>query len=308
MGISATTAHPGLAAALASLASSALENVAVADLVRLVPAVLLNGAEPVRVSDAATLRLAALVLGGEPISVSDAATLRLAVRLVISERLTVSDRLLDATAPTVTLSGKPTNPSGSRTASFTFAVTDPDDTGGFTAACRLDEASFATCASPVSYTSLADGGHTFTVHATDAAGNRSNDVTSEWSVDATPPTVQCDAPDVAWHAGDVLLLCTASDSGVGLASQADASFSLSTNVPPGSETANAATNSRTVCDKLNNCTTVALAGIKVDKKAPTMTASAITSVDAKPYTPGTWTNQTVEVSFSCVDAGSGVVA
>ena len=53
--------------------------------------------------------------------------------------------------------------------------------------------------------------------------------------DRTAPTIACAAPDGAWHAANVALACTASDSGTGLANPADASFSLVTSVGAGIE-------------------------------------------------------------------------
>ena len=65
------------------------------------------------------------------------------------------------------------------------------------------------------------------------------------------------------------IACTASDGGSGLADPADASFSLTTSVPAGSEDANASTGSREVCDQAGNCTTAGpIIGNKIDKKAP----------------------------------------
>jgi hypothetical protein len=57
---------------------------------------------------------------------------------------------------------------------FSFISSEP----GSTFACSLDAAAFVTCASPISYGSLASGTHTFAVRATDPAGN----------VDPTPAT------------------------------------------------------------------------------------------------------------------------
>jgi hypothetical protein len=44
--------------------------------------------------------------------------------------------------------------------------------------------------------------------------------------------------------------------------------------------------------------------VKVDKTPPVVTAAA-TTADSQPYVPGTWTNQTVTVVFTCSDALSG---
>jgi hypothetical protein len=113
--------------------------------------------------------------------------------------------------------------------------------------------------------------------------------------------VACAAPDGRWHASDVGLASTAGDGGSGLASPADASFALTTSVPAGAETANAATGSRQDCDVAGNCATAGpIAGNRVDKKAPTIAVTAPTS--ATPYL----LHQTVTVNYACADGGSGV--
>jgi uncharacterized membrane protein YgcG len=90
--------------------------------------------------------------------------------------------------------------------------------------------------------------------------------------DAAPPSVSCQQPDSAWHADEVSLACTVLDAGTGLANPADASFSLSTNVGDGNESANAYTGTRRVCDLADNCVTAGPLGpIKVDRQAPRIT-------------------------------------
>jgi hypothetical protein len=119
-------------------------------------------------------------------------------------------------------------------------------------------------------------------------------------VDSVPPHVACASPDGAWHDSNVSLTCTASDDGSGLANGADESFTLSTSVQAGSETANAATNSRQVCDVAGNCTTAGpIYGNKIDLKPPAITISAPT---ATTFLLG----QVVPSSYGCVDGGSGV--
>src|SRR5207237_6852359 len=65
------------------------------------------------------------------------------------------------------ITSAPPAPSTSSSASFSFTATE----AGSSFACQLDASAFAACASPKSYSGLADGGHTFQVRATDPAGN-----------------------------------------------------------------------------------------------------------------------------------------
>ncbi len=95
-------------------------------------------------------------------------------------------------------------------------------------------------------TGVAGGLNTPVGVAVDAQGRilvaeHGGDRISRFAVDTTPPTVVCGAADGAWHATDVSIACTASDDQSGLADPADAGFSLTTDVPAGTEEANAAT-------------------------------------------------------------------
>jgi len=119
--------------------------------------------------------------------------------------------------------------------------------------------------------------------------------------DTTPPTIGCSAPDGQWHGSDVVLACTANDSQSALANPADASFLLSTHVAAGTETDNASTDSRQVCDQAGNCASAGpIVGNKVDRKPPTIVITAPTGT----YVLG----QAVAASYSCTDGGSGVAS
>ncbi len=87
----------------------------------------------------------------------------------------------DTTSPVITLTSNPANPAGSSNASFGFTIDDVRPTQ-----CKLDSGAFAPCTSPVIYAGLAVGAHTFTVSATDAAGNVGTTVYT-WT--AVPETV-----------------------------------------------------------------------------------------------------------------------
>jgi hypothetical protein len=53
--------------------------------------------------------------------------------------------------------------------------------------CSLDGAGTPGCGSPLSYSSLANGSHTFSVTATDGLGGTSQPATFSWTIDTTPP-------------------------------------------------------------------------------------------------------------------------
>lgn len=76
-------------------------------------------------------------------------------------------------APDSIIATGPTNPTAQTNASFTF---NASPAAGASFECDLDGGGFAACTSPMAYSSLATGSHTFSVRALDVAGN----------VDATP--------------------------------------------------------------------------------------------------------------------------
>jgi hypothetical protein len=120
--------------------------------------------------------------------------------------------------------------------------------------------------------------------------------------DTISPKISCGSADGVWHNENVSIRCSARDDESGLADAADASFSLSTNVAAGSEDANAATNSRQVCDVAGNCATAGpISGNQIDRKAPSITISVPTNATYL-------LNQAVAASYACADGGSGVAS
>jgi hypothetical protein len=80
--------------------------------------------------------------------------------------------------PAPTITQHPSDPSSSSSATFAFV----DAEAGVRFECRLDGSAFSSCASPKTYTGLADGRHSFAVRALDAAGNRSKETGFSWKV------------------------------------------------------------------------------------------------------------------------------
>ena len=93
--------------------------------------------------------------------------------------------VIDQTAPDTVVTSGPPSPTNSTNATFTFTSTE----AASTFQCRLDAAAvFTPCSTPMSYSSLASGSHTFRVRAIDAAGNvDGSPAVYTWSIDTTAP-------------------------------------------------------------------------------------------------------------------------
>jgi hypothetical protein len=104
----------------------------------------------------------------------------------------------DTTAPETTITSAPPASTGSTDASFELGSSEP----GSTFACTLDGAPAQACTSPQAYTGLAAGSHTFTVAATDAAGNTDpTPATHTWVAGATTTTFSDDFSSGGFTAG-----------------------------------------------------------------------------------------------------------
>jgi len=89
----------------------------------------------------------------------------------------------DTTAPDTSIIGGPASTTTSTSASFAFSATE---TSSFE--CKLDSGSWASCASPKSYSGLTVGSHQFSVRAKDTAGNvDGTPATQSWTVEAALP-------------------------------------------------------------------------------------------------------------------------
>jgi hypothetical protein len=193
----------------------------------------------------------------------------------------------------------------------TVTLTAADGTGGSglgVTRYKIDNAPFQTYGGP--FDIAAEGVRVITYFSTDNTGAQETAQFFTVKIDKTAPAVNCGTADGLWHASDVQINCTSADGGgqqkAGLVNASDASFTLTTSVPAGTEDANASTDSRQVCDNAGNCSTAGpVAGNMVDKKAPTVTAGAARA-DTTPYTSGVWVNQNVIVSYNCTDNGSDV--
>jgi hypothetical protein len=99
-----------------------------------------------------------------------------------------------ANPPDTTITGGPSNPSFSGSATFTFTATPGErGIGGF--ACRLDGGPFETCSSPQTYRGLSRGAHTFEVRAIDTEGFVDlSPASSSWTITDAPTATPTSTP------------------------------------------------------------------------------------------------------------------
>ncbi len=92
---------------------------------------------------------------------------------------------IDSIPPETTITSGPTGTVDSSSAAFDFE----SDESNSTFECSLDSSPFQSCTSPVTYSGLGDGNHTFEVRATDEAGNTDPTPASQtWIADTSTPT------------------------------------------------------------------------------------------------------------------------
>ena len=95
----------------------------------------------------------------------------------------------DTIPPETAIDSGPSETVSGRTATFTFSSSEASSTFE----CKLDDANFVPCTSPKDYSELADGSHTFSVKAIDAAGNTDPTPASRtWTVDTAAPETTID--------------------------------------------------------------------------------------------------------------------
>lgn len=103
---------------------------------------------------------------------------------------TVDNSLADTTPPETTLGSRPSDPSASSIASFTYSSNEP----GSRFECALDGAAFTACpAAGASYSGLGSGPHSFQVRAIDAEGNV-DPTPAGYSFEVVLPGPQLSAP------------------------------------------------------------------------------------------------------------------
>src|SRR5262249_6816960 len=88
-----------------------------------------------------------------------------------------------ASAPDTAITSAPAASTTSTSATFAFMSTP----AGATFECALDAAGFVSCPTPVTFSSLAVGGHTFQVRAVNGGGTDATPAQFTWTITPLPP-------------------------------------------------------------------------------------------------------------------------
>ncbi|HYY09482.1 MAG TPA: hypothetical protein VE781_01015, partial [Kineosporiaceae bacterium] len=214
---------------------------------------------------------------------------------------------IDKTPPTIKHSQSPApNANNWNNADVIVTFTCADAVSGI-ASCTADGLAGPT-PDIVSKTVASQGkDQPVTGKATDNAGNSAIDPATV-SIDKTPPTIS-GAPDrpanpQGWYKDDVTVTFSCDDA----LSGPDTCVAAGTTPPAPSKTlgeGRAQSVSGTATDAAGNTASTDVAGINVDKTAPTLSGTAGSADPAQPTAAG-WYKGDVTVSWTCSDALSGI--
>jgi len=200
-------------------------------------------------------------------------------------------------APTIT--SKPADPSPSTSAAFAFSGPN-----GVTYKCGLDGSALTACASPKSYTALAQGPHTFRVVATQG-GTDSAEVAYSWRVDtiAPPPPTFSSGPSGLVNSTTATFSFSDVEAGVAFRCAIDAKTPVACTSPVtyASLSQGVHTIAVSAVDAAGNASAPTTRSWSVDSVAPP--APAITTKPTDPTSNATntfaWTTAESGVAFQC---------
>ena len=118
------------------------------------------------------------------------------------------------TAPDTVIDSAPPAQTASDSASVSFHATQT----GATFQCSLDGGDATACTSPATYSSLAEGTHTFSVQASTSSGTDPTPAVATWTLDQTAPTEPSDLTATAPNSASVNLAWSASSDANGILS------------------------------------------------------------------------------------------
>jgi uncharacterized delta-60 repeat protein len=162
---------------------------------------------------------------GHP-SIADAVSIQPDGRIVVTggtddlqnHQMILLRRYFATDPPQTDIDSGPQGPVNSTEATFEFS--SPDTSATFT--CSRDGAAYEACTSPITYSDLADGSHSFRVRATDVAHNVGPAASRAWVVDTIPPVATIDSrPAETVYSDEVRFTFSANEPGVAFACALD---------------------------------------------------------------------------------------
>jgi hypothetical protein len=209
---------------------------------------------------------------------------------------------IDSTPPTV--AGAPDRTANGNNwynapVTVTFRCDDPNPKNGPAG----EQSGVASCTSPITLSGEGTN-QSASGTANDVAGNSAGATVRGINIDTTPPTIM-GAPDRAangnnWYNAPVTVSFVCADPnplhGPALQQSLIASCTAPVMLSQGANQSVPGT----AVDKAGNSAGVAVTGINIDQTPPAIVANST-------YTPGTWTNGSVTVTFTCTDNLSGPV-
>lgn len=210
----------------------------------------------------------------------------------------------DTTPPVTTSTSSPgpnSNGWNSTDVTVTFSATDNPGGSGVVSTSVTDNGQAATLVAGALQLSSA-GTHVLSYFSVDKAGNVETAKTLTVNMDKTAPSISAAAAGTlgtnGWYTSPVTITFTCADTLSGIAS-----------CPPAvtfSGDGAHQTASGTATDKAGNTASTSLT-VNIDRTAPTISATAATA-SGQSYVAGSWTNETVTVTFNCADATSGIAS
>ena len=195
--------------------------------------------------------------------------------------------------------------------------TPPVLTGSFSSGWHMDDVIVTwTCTDPLSGPAAqpansivtGEGGNlSASAACADVAGNTVSNTVSGIKIDRTAPLTTIAGGSNAWAAGDVTLTLTATDalSGVAFTQYTVDGGSPSTGTTITLSTEGDHTVTFASGDIAGNVEATHTVHVKIDKTAPTITHGFPSPAG---YADSAWTNQDVQVTFTCADQGGSGVA
>ncbi len=96
----------------------------------------------------------------------------------------IDSAVIDTTPPNTIINSEPDNPTNRTEAEFSFSASET----GSSFECSFDNGDWSACSSPMVYSSLVEGRHSFQVRALDTSGNKDiSPANSIWVIDLSPP-------------------------------------------------------------------------------------------------------------------------